>query len=155
MNRSAISLLSLGAVVSLQGGFYYWIGKITGYHYSEKWAQIQQIIFTLAVNLVFLPMHWLGLNGLPRRIPDYPDGYIGWNHIISQGSILTFISLIIFQYVVAVTVFNPCTTKINNQLTTRWVGSTLLIDELRNLDAYYSYVGEIISLRYKPYIFIF
>jgi heme/copper-type cytochrome/quinol oxidase subunit 1 len=60
-------------------------------------------------------MHWLGLNGMPRRIPDYPDGYIGWNHVISLGSILTFISLIIFFYVVSVTVFNPRTAEINNK----------------------------------------
>jgi heme/copper-type cytochrome/quinol oxidase subunit 1 len=51
---------------------------------------------------------------MPRRIPDYPDGYIGWNNFISLGSILTFISLVIFLYTVAVTVFNPRTSEVNN-----------------------------------------
>jgi cytochrome c oxidase subunit 1 len=45
-------------------GFYYYVGKITGYQYSEKWGLIHMIIFTIAVNLVFLPMHWLGLAGI-------------------------------------------------------------------------------------------
>ena len=113
-------VLSLGAVVSLLAGFYYWIGKITGFHYSEKWGWIHLLTFTLAVNLVFMPMHFLGLNGFPRRYPDMADGYIGWNSFITIGSILTFISLIIFMYVVGFTVFNPQHAAINNRLTTRW-----------------------------------
>lgn len=79
-------VLSLGAVVGLLGGFYYWIGKISGYHYSEKWGIIQWGVFTLGVNFVFLPMHFLGLNGFPRRIPDFPDGYIGWNSFSTFGT---------------------------------------------------------------------
>ena len=113
-------VLSLGAVVSLLAGFYYWVGKITGYHYSEKWGYIHQVTFTQAVNQVFMPMHFQGQNGMPRRIPDYADGYIGFNSFITIGSIQTFISLIIFMYVVGVTVFNPRTEEINNKLTTRW-----------------------------------
>jgi cytochrome c oxidase subunit 1 len=46
-------------------------------------------------------MHALGLSGMPRRIPDYADGYAGWNSIISLGTILTFISIIIFLIIVA------------------------------------------------------
>lgn len=113
-------VLSLGAVVGLFAGFYYWIGKISGYHYSEKFGQVQLVVFTLGVNFVFLPMHFLGLNGFPRRIPDYPDGYIGWNSFITFGTALTFLSLLIFLYVIAVTVFNPRRAEVNNTLTTRW-----------------------------------
>ena len=79
-------VLSLGAVVCVLAAFYYWVGKISGYHYPEKWGIIHLVTFTLAVNLVFMPMHWLGLAGLPRRIPDYPDGYIGWNSLITLGT---------------------------------------------------------------------
>jgi len=82
---------------------------------------IHAITFAIAVNIVFLPMHWLGLNGMPRRIPDYPDGYIGWNSFITLGTFLTFVSLIVFLYIIAVTVFNPNTNLINNKLHTRWV----------------------------------
>jgi heme/copper-type cytochrome/quinol oxidase subunit 1 len=44
-------------------------------------------------------MHFLGLNGMPRRIPDYADGYVGWNNLMSYGSILTFLSVILFLYI--------------------------------------------------------
>jgi heme/copper-type cytochrome/quinol oxidase subunit 1 len=114
-------VLSLGAVVGLFAGFYYWIGKISGYHYSEKFSLVQLIIFTLGVNIVFMPMHFLGLAGMPRRIPNFADGYLGWNSIITFGTALTFVSIIIFLYIVAVTIFNPRRELINNQLTTRWI----------------------------------
>lgn len=45
------------------------------------------------------------LNGMPRRIPDYADGYAGWNHIMSYGSILTVISVFLFLYIVSNTIF--------------------------------------------------
>jgi heme/copper-type cytochrome/quinol oxidase subunit 1 len=50
-------------------------------------------------------MHFLGLNGMPRRIPDYADGYIGWNNLMSYGSILTALSVILFLYIVSNTLF--------------------------------------------------
>jgi len=49
--------------------------------------------------------HFLGLNGLPRRIPDYADAYIGFNNIITLGSFLTVISVILFLYIVSSTIF--------------------------------------------------
>lgn len=52
-------------------------------------------------------MHFLGLNGMPRRISDYADGYAGWNNIMSFGSILTVISVILFLYIVSSTIFIP------------------------------------------------
>jgi cytochrome c oxidase subunit 1 len=45
-------------------------------------------------------MHFLGLSGLPRRIPDYPDAYAEWNLIASFGSYLSAISVILFFYIV-------------------------------------------------------
>ena len=89
-------VLSMGAVYALLGGFYYWTGKITGFQYNEIWGQIHFWVFTIAINLVFFPMHFLGMAGLPRRIPDYPDGYEYWNSFMTQGSFLTFFSQIIF-----------------------------------------------------------
>jgi len=41
------------------------------------------------------------MSGKPRRIPSYPDGYAGWNSIMSLGSILTVISVILFLYIVS------------------------------------------------------
>jgi len=92
-------VLSLGAVYALFGGFYYWIGKLIGYNYINFLTFIHFIIFTIAINIVFFPMHALGISGMPRRIPDYPDGYLGWNSIMSYGSILTLFSIIIFLFI--------------------------------------------------------
>jgi len=100
-------VLSLGAVVSIFAAFYFWIGKITGYNYNEKWALIHFWTFLTAINIVFLPMHFLGLNGMPRRISDYADGYLGWNQFMSFGSILTVLSVLLFVYKLSSTIFIP------------------------------------------------
>ena len=86
----------MGAVYALFAGFYYWLGKIFGYQYSETTAHIHFWIFTLAINILFFPMHFLGLSGMPRRIPDYPSGFACWNNIMTLGSFLTVFSLFIF-----------------------------------------------------------
>ena len=52
-------------------------------------------MFTIAVNIVFLPMHFIGIAGMPRRIPDYADGYLNWNLIMTLGTFLTIISVVI------------------------------------------------------------
>jgi heme/copper-type cytochrome/quinol oxidase subunit 1 len=78
----------MGAIYGIFCGFYYWIGKLTGYQYLEKFGTLHFIIFTVAVNIIFFPMHGLGLAGMPRRIPDYPDIYTNLNNIMSFGSIL-------------------------------------------------------------------
>jgi cytochrome c oxidase subunit 1 len=93
-------VLSMGAVFAIFAGFYYWIAKITGLQYSEVLGQIHFWVFFVGVNLTFFPMHFLGLAGMPRRIPDYPDAYAGWNLIASFGSYLSAISSVFFFYVV-------------------------------------------------------
>lgn len=100
-------VLSMGAVYALLGGFYYWVGKITGFHYNEIWGQIHFWVFTIAINFVFFPMHFQGMAGLPRRIPDYPDGYIFWNSFMTLGSFLTFFSQVIFIYICIFIIFKP------------------------------------------------
>merc|ERR1711959_687472 len=91
-------VLSMGVVFSFFAGFYYWIEKMTGFKYIEEFGQIHFWTTFVGVNLTFFPMHFLGLAGMPRRIPDYPDAYAGWNAIASYGSILTTISTIFFFY---------------------------------------------------------
>lgn len=93
-------VLSLGAVYGLFAAFYYWFAKMTGYEYSESLAKLHFWVTFIGVNLTFFPMHFLGFAGMPRRIPDYPDSYAGWNMIASYGSYLSAVSSLFFFYVV-------------------------------------------------------
>ena len=70
-------VLSMGAVFAIFAGFYYWVGKVTGMQYSEFLGGLHFWVFFVGVNLTFFPMHFLGIAGMPRRIPDYPDAYAG------------------------------------------------------------------------------
>jgi cytochrome c oxidase subunit 1 len=96
-------VLSMGAVFGIFAGFYYWIGKITGRKYPEVLGQIHFWLFFIGVNITFFPMHFLGLAGMPRRIPDFPDAYSGWNAVASFGSYISFFSALLFFYVVYIT----------------------------------------------------
>ena len=89
-------VLSMGAVFGLFGGYYYWIEIIIGYPYNDLLGKIHFWTFFWGVNITFFPMHFLGLAGMPRRIPDYPDAFAGWNLISSIGSIITFFSVLFF-----------------------------------------------------------
>jgi cytochrome c oxidase subunit I len=99
-------VLSMGAVFGIFAGFYYWIGKITGRQYPEVLGQIHFWLFFIGVNITFFPMHFLGLAGMPRRVPDFPDAYSGWNAVASFGSYISFFSAILFFYVVYVTLID-------------------------------------------------
>ena len=96
-------VLSMGAVFGIFTGFYFWIGKISGRKYPEVLGQIHFWLFFIGVNITFFPMHFLGLAGMPRRIPDFPDAMSGWNAIISFGSYISFFSALFFFYIVYVT----------------------------------------------------
>jgi cytochrome c oxidase subunit 1 len=99
-------VLSMGAVFGIFAGFYYWIGKISGRQYPEVLGQIHFWLFFIGVNLTFFPMHFLGLAGMPRRIPDFPDAFSGWNAVSSLGSYISFFSAILFFYIVYVTLIH-------------------------------------------------
>jgi cytochrome c oxidase subunit 1 len=93
-------VLSLGAVFTMFAGFYYWIGKMSGRQYDDFLARIHFWTTFIGVNLTFFPMHFLGLQGMPRRYPDYPDAFWGWNMVASIGSYISFASAILFLYIV-------------------------------------------------------
>jgi cytochrome c oxidase subunit 1 len=92
-------VLSMGAVFSIFAGWYYWINKIVGLEYSEELGQVHFWLFFFGVNLTFFPMHFLGLAGMPRRIPDYPDAFSSWNAIASFGSYISVISALLFFFI--------------------------------------------------------
>src|SRR4051795_10443889 len=92
-------VLSLGALFSIFAGFYYWIGKMSGRQYPEFWGKVHFWMTFAGVNLTFFPQHFLGLAGMPRRIPDYPDAYAGWNYVSSVGAYISGIAFLVFLYV--------------------------------------------------------
>jgi heme/copper-type cytochrome/quinol oxidase subunit 1 len=92
-------VLSLGAVFAIFAGFYYWLPKMSGRQYPEKLGQLHFWIMFVGVNLTFFPMHFLGLAGMPRRIPDYPDAFTGWNSVASVGSYISAFGVLVFLFV--------------------------------------------------------
>ncbi len=97
-------VLSMGAVFGIFAGIYFWCYKIIGLQYNQVLSELHFWLFFLGVNLTFFPMHFLGLAGMPRRIPDYPDAYYGWNIFSSFGSYISLSSLVIFLIVVYETI---------------------------------------------------
>lgn len=93
-------VLSMGAVFALFAGFYYWFLFLTGKAYSEYLGQLHFWTTFVGVNVTFFPMHFLGLAGMPRRIPDYPDVYQLWNSVATFGSYITTLSMLVFAVVI-------------------------------------------------------
>jgi cytochrome c oxidase subunit 1 len=91
-------VLSLGAVFTIFGGWYYWFPKMSGYMYSETLGRLHFWVTFIGVNLVFFPQHFLGMAGMPRRYADYPDAFAGWNMVSSFGSYVSAVGVLIFLY---------------------------------------------------------
>jgi cytochrome c oxidase subunit 1 len=91
-------VLSLGAVFTIFGGWYYWFPKMSGYMYSETLGRLHFWVTFIGVNLVFFPQHFLGMAGMPRRYADYPDAFAGWNMVSSFGSYISAVGVLIFLY---------------------------------------------------------
>src|SRR6202046_1823161 len=91
-------VLSLGAVFAIFAGWYYWFPKMTGYMYNEFIGKTHFWLTFIGVNLVFFPQHFLGLNGMPRRIADYPDAFADWNFVSSVGSYISGFAVLVFIY---------------------------------------------------------
>ena len=95
-------VLSMGAVFALYSAWYFWIPKMLGLEYNILWGKIHFWILFIGVNVTFFPQHFLGLQGMPRRISDYPDAFAGWNMVSSFGSLISVIATWLFLYILYV-----------------------------------------------------
>jgi cytochrome c oxidase subunit 1 len=89
-------VLSLGAVFSLFAGFYYWFPKMSGRMYNEFLGHLHFWVFFIGVNVLFFPMHFLGLQGMPRRYPDYPNAFEYFNKFATIGYMIMAAGMAIF-----------------------------------------------------------
>ncbi len=87
-----------GSVFTIFAGVYYWFPKMTGRMYNEKLGKWHFWLTFVGFNATFMPMHWLGLQGMPRRVSDYDPRFANLNLIISLASILMVVGTAIFFY---------------------------------------------------------
>ena len=93
-------VMSLGALFGIFAAFYYWAPKMWGHIYSDTLAKLHFWLTFIGVNLTFFPMHFSGLAGMPRRIPDYPDAFAGWNMVSSIGSYISGVATLVFLWLI-------------------------------------------------------
>jgi cytochrome c oxidase subunit I len=89
-------VLVTGALFAIIGAAYYWMPKWTGHMYSEFWGKVHFWNSVIWVNVLFFPQHFLGLAGMPRRIPDYNVAFANFNMISSIGGFLFGATQLIF-----------------------------------------------------------
>jgi len=89
-------VLSLGAVFAIFAGFYYWFGKMSGRAYNETLGKLHFWVFFIGVNVLFFPQHFLGQDGMPRRIPDYPVQFEHYNTLSSYGYLIMAFGMVFF-----------------------------------------------------------
>jgi len=109
-------VLSIGAVFALFSAVYYYLPKITGLVADERLGRLHFWLIIIGVNLTFFPQHFVGLNGIPRRIPDYADAFTPWNIISSLGSLVSVVSVIVFIYILYILFTTP-----TNAVADHWI----------------------------------
>jgi len=101
-----------GAIFGIMAAVYYWLPKWTGVMYNEKLGQWHFWLSTIFVNLTFFPMHFVGLAGMPRRIPDYSTQFADFNAVASIGAFGFGLSQLMFVYIVVL-----CARKVGTKAT--------------------------------------
>jgi heme/copper-type cytochrome/quinol oxidase subunit 1 len=92
-------VLSLGAVIGIFSGIIFNGEKILGKNSTSCTLSLYHLVSTfIGILLTFSPMHFLGFNVMPRRVPDFPDSFHSWNFLSSIGSGITFLSFALFFF---------------------------------------------------------
>ncbi len=97
-----------GSVFAAFAGLYYWLPKMFGHRLDERLGKVHFWLMTIGMNVTFFPMHILGLEGMPRRVADYPASETGWttlNVIITGGSVVLAISILVFGWNLVSSIF--------------------------------------------------
>jgi cytochrome c oxidase subunit 1 len=89
-----------GAIFAIMAGVYYWLPKWTGHMYDETLGKWHFWLSAIFVNVLFFPQHFLGLAGMPRRIPDYSTQFADWNKVSSLGGFAFGLSQLLFPYII-------------------------------------------------------
>jgi cytochrome c oxidase subunit 1 len=97
-------VLVTGAVFAIMGAAFYWLPKWTGHMYNETLGKWHFWLSTIFVNVLFFPQHFLGLAGMPRRIPDYSIQFAEFNMISSLGGFAFGLTQLLFVYIVIQTI---------------------------------------------------
>ena len=87
-----------GSIFTVFAGIYYWFPKMTGRMYDERLGKLHFWLTFIAFNLTFFPMHYIGLQGMPRRVADYATRFADFNLFISIASFGLGASTVIFLY---------------------------------------------------------
>jgi cytochrome c oxidase subunit I len=87
-----------GSLFTIFAGVYYWFPKMTGRMYDEGLGKLHFWLTFVGFNATFGPMHLIGVQGMPRRVADYPEQFAGWNLFISMASFIVGLSTLIFVY---------------------------------------------------------
>jgi cytochrome c oxidase subunit 1 len=93
-------VLVTGSVFAIMAAVYYWLPKWTGYMYNEKLGKLHFWWSAISVNVLFFPQHYLGLAGMPRRIPDYAVQFAEFNALSSIGGFAFGLAQLLFVYIV-------------------------------------------------------
>jgi cytochrome c oxidase subunit 1 len=97
-------VLVTGALFAIIAAVYYWLPKWTGHMVDERLGKIHFWWSAISVNVLFFPQHFLGLAGMPRRIPDYSLQFADWNLVSSLGGFAFGLAQVFFMYVVIKTI---------------------------------------------------
>src|SRR5215216_4495052 len=87
-----------GSLFTIFAGVYYWFPKMTGRMFDERLGKLHFWLTFVFFNFTFAPMHLIGVQGMPRRVADYPEQFASWNLFISLSSFVLGLSTLVFVY---------------------------------------------------------